>query len=661
MNEYVKVDKLLEPIMIGNVEIKNRFVVPPMGTNFADPMGYVTDKMIAYYTARAAGGYGLIYTEVIAVQPDGKAIIFEPGIWDDSFVEGLKRLTDSVHAAGGKIFCQLHHSGRQTIPAFIGGVTPKSASAIACPADDALTREMTNEECWQLVRDYGECALRAKNAGFDGIEVHGGHGYMIAQFMSAHSNKRLDEFGGDLEGRMKMPYECIKACREAVGPGYPISFRFSYDQKVNGGTTIEEATVIARVAEAAGADVLNVTVCTYASIEYMSAAAKMPYGWNQHPTSIIKNTVKIPVITVGRFNNVLVAEDCLEAGRADLIAFGRTSIADPELPKKVMEGRLDEQIPCISCTQSCISALTNPNRGFQISCLINPVTGHEGEYDLTPVAPEAAKNVLVVGGGPGGLIAAMTAAKRGHKVTLCEAGDHFGGKFRLASIPPCKTDVAAGLKYYIRMCKKLGVDMRLNCEVNEEFLKDFGADAIILATGSSIAKPPIKGIDNPNFLTIPEVLGGTKLPGAGRVLVIGGGLTGCETADFLCEHNRVVTLVEMAPVIAADAESTPRRFLMQRLNAWKNALDFFGPALDVQTSAKVVEFFDDGVAIEQYGQVRELRGYSSVILSMGVKPYNPLEAAAKAVCGEVYVVGDAESTGNANHATETGLAAALAL
>lgn len=416
----------------------------------------------------------------------------------------------------------------------------------------------------------------------------------------------------------------------------------------------------ARVAEDCGVDALNITVCTYASVEYMCATPMMPSGWNEFPTAVIKNSVNIPVMAVGRFNNLLVAADCLESGRADLICFGRTSLADPELPNKLAEDRLDEQIPCIGCTQSCVSALTNPARGFKASCLINPVTGHEFEYDLTPVAPEKAKKVLVVGGGPGGLIAAMTAAQRGHKVTLCEASGKFGGKFRLASIPPCKHEIAAGLKYYIHMCEKRGVDMRLNCEVDEQFIRDLAPDAIILATGSLVAKPPIPGIDNEKFLTVADILDGKVLPGR-NVLIAGGGLTGCETADFLCEHNRVVSVMEMAPVIAADAEATPRRFLMQRLNKWSHALDFYGPALSVYTGAKIKQFYEDGVAYEMGGEVKELHGFDSIILSLGVKSYNPLEEVAKSLCGEVYVVGDAEAAGNANHATDTGLAAALKL
>lgn len=656
----MKYEMLLSPIKVGSLELKNRFVVPAMGTNYSNYDGTVSQQAVDYYTARAKGGYGLIITEVTAVKPNGKAIIREPGIWDDSQIESHKKLTDSIHSAGGRIFCQLHHAGRQTIPAFIGGETPVGASAVPCPADDALVRELTSEEVWEMVEAYGDAAVRAKKAGYDGIEVHGAHGYQIAQFMSPHANKRVDEWGGTLEGRLKFPREIFKNIRAKVGDDYPMSFRISHDEKVNGGRTIEESTVIARMAEECGVDMLNITIMTYASTEYMSATAHMPSGFNQHPAAIIKNSVNIPVAVVGRFNNALVAEDCLLAGRADLIVFGRTSIADPEFPNKVRDGRLDEQIPCISCLQACVSALQKPEKDFKIGCLVNPVTGHEGEYDLSPVAEDKRKKVLVVGGGPGGLTAAMYAAKRGHKVTLCEAGDHFGGKFRLAAVPPCKHEIAGALRYYIHMCKKYGVDMKLNCEVTEEYLKANKFDAVILATGSKGARPPIKGIDNPKFHSVYDILEGKYTPGL-MVLMAGGGMAAAETADFLCEHNKIVTMVEMNPIIAADAEIVPKRFLFKRLNGWAHAQDFWGSQLNVLTNAKIVEFFDDGAAVEIGGEVKELHGFTDVILSLGATAYNPLEEAARANCGEVYVIGDAIKAGNADRATEAGLLTALKL
>ena len=656
----MKYEMLLSPLKVGSIELKNRFVVPAMGTNYPNYDGTLSQQSIDYYTARAKGGYGLIITEVTAVKPNGKAILREPGIWDDFQIPSHKAMTDSVHAAGGKIFCQLHHCGRQTFPLFIGNEMPVAPSAVPCPSDDAITHEMTSEECWEMVEAFGDAAVRAKKAGYDGVEVHGGHGYLIAQFMSPHANKRIDEWGGTLDGRLKFPREVFKNIREKCGRDYPISFRFSHDEMVNGGRTIEESTVIARMAEECEVDMLNVTIMTYASTEYMSATPHMATGFNQHPTSIIKKSVNIPVATVGRINNALIAEDILLGGRADLIVTGRASIADPEFPNKVRDGKLDDQIPCIGCTQGCVSRLGKPERDFKIGCLVNPVTGHEGEYDLSPVADENKKKVLVVGGGPAGLVAAMTAALKGHKVTLCEATDHFGGKFRLAAVPPTQHEIAGALKYYISQCKKHGVEMLLNCEVTEEYLAANKFDAVILATGSKIAMPDIPGINNPNFLTIHDILSGKATTGP-LVLMAGGGMAACETADFLCEHNKIVTMVEMNPMLAMDADMGPRRFLMQRLNGWTHSLNNVGPALNVVTNAKIVEFFDDGVAFEIGGVRQEIHGHTTVVLSLGAVAYNPLEETAKKYCDKVTVVGDAITAGNADVAVEGGFLAALNL
>lgn len=639
---------LLSPIKIGNLEIKNRFVVPPMGTNYASIDGTVTQQMIDYYTARAKGGFGLIIVEVTAVDPIGKAIICEPGLWEDAQIPGMKALVDSVHAAGAKIFVQLHHCGRQTAPPYIYDKQPVAPSAVACPLMDCIPRELETEEVWHLIDEFGDAALRAKKAGFDGVEVHGAHGYIIAQFMSPHANKRTDEFGGNFQGRMKFPLEIFKNIRKKCGDDYPMSFRYGYDEKVNGGRTLEDSTVIARLAEEAGVNVLHVSIMTYASLPYMSAPPAMPSGFNQHPTSVIKHSVNIPVISVGRYNNMFLIEDVLRAGRVDMVALGRESICDPEIPNKVAEGRLDEISYCIGCVQSCLGYLFDASKN-KISCLVNPVTGHEGEYDLSPVANP--KKVLVVGGGPGGLIAAWTAAKKGHSVILCEKDNRLGGQFRFAAVPPCKHELAGGIKYYITMCKKYGVDVRMNTAVDTDYIKSVVPDAIILATGSSTLYPNIPGVKNEKFVTCCDILGGKVQPGH-KVLVAGGGMSGVETADFLGEHNRDVTVMEMRPDVALDEQATVRYFLMQRLEEHKTKF---------VTGAKITEFFDDGVAYEQDGKACELRGFKTIVLAMGGVPYNPLEAVAKKLVKEVYIVGDADKTGPANLATESGLAAALAL
>ncbi len=640
-------ESLFAPLQIKNTVIPNRFVVPPMGTNLGNEDGTVSDRLIAYYQARAKGGFGLIVVEGVAINETGRCIPNEGFFYDDSAIEGHKRLAKAIHDEGSKCILQIHHAGRQTNPGLTGGQTPIAPTRIACPVDNALTREITTEEAWELIEQFGDAALRAKKAGYDGVDVHGAHGYLIAQFMSTHANKRTDEFGGTFEGRMKFPLEIVKNIRKKCGEDFIISFRFSYDEKVFAGRTLEESVVVAHLLEQAGVDLLDVSLMTYASTEYMSASAMLPNGYNMFATEKIKSEVSIPVMAVGRFNNVSMADFAVSSGKADLIALGRGSLADPEYPNKVKEGRLDEISPCIACTQSCLGYILSPK--VYVSCLINPVTGNEAEYPFDKV--DTPKNIVVVGGGPAGLMSAWTAAKRGHHVTLLEKDDALGGQFRLAAIPPTKHEIAAAIRYYITMCRKYGVDIRMNTEADEKLLAELKPDAIILATGSQPVMPPIPGIRNEKFVGVPDILDGKVLPGA-KCLVIGGGMSGVETADFLGEHFRSVTIVEMRPEIALDEEYTPKVFLMQRLNAH---------GVQSVTNAKVTEFFDDGVNYEKDGVIHELRGFDTVILAMGVRSWNPLEEAAKKVCGEVYVIGDAEKAGPANHATETGLKAGFAV
>lgn len=640
----MKFEKLLQPGKIGNVDIRNRFVVPPMGTNFGSADGYVTDQMIEYYRRRAAGGFGLIIIEVVAIDRKGRAITNQVGLWKDDQIAGFKKLIDAIHGEGAKVLVQLHHCGRQTTPLSIFGETPEAPSKIACPVMDCIPDEMSNDRVWEVIDEFGDAAVRAKEAGADGVEVHGAHGYIIAQYMSTHANKRMDEFGGDFAGRMKFPTEIFKNIRSKVGNDFLMTFRYGYDEKVHGGRTLEESVAIARLAEECGVDALHISIMTYASMQYMSASPEMPAGFNMFPTKVIKEAVNLPVITVGRYNPY-IAENALLNGCADFVSFGRASIADPEIPNKVKEGRLDEISPCIGCTQSCIGYIFV---GEPASCLVNPVTGNELKYPMNKV--EEPKNVLVAGAGPAGLEAAMFAAKKGHKVTVVEKGHTFGGQFRLAAVPPTKHEIATALKYLVTMGKKYGVEYIFNQEVTKEYIQEQKPDAVILATGGVPAKPPIPGIDQENVVDAIDILDGKVTPGR-NVLVIGGGMTGVETADFMGEHNRAVTVLEMRPDIALDEAMIPRAFLMPRLAE---------RGIQKVVNATVKEITADGcIYTDKKGNEQKLEDFDTIVLALGVKAYNPLEKELEGIVDKVIVIGDAKQPGPANKATEAGLAAAF--
>lgn len=641
----MRLNKLLSPGKIGTLELKNRFVVPPMGTNFGTYEGMVTDDMIAYYRRRAKGGFGLIIIEVTAVDRKGKAIVNEVGLWDDDQIPGFKKLMDAIHEEGSKVVVQLHHAGRQSVPPYIFNEMPEAPSRVACPMLNFPPEAMTNERVWEIIDEFGDAAVRAKKAGADGVEVHGAHGYLVAQFMSPHANKRTDEFGGDFFGRMKFPQEVFKNIRSKVGPDYPLLFRFGHDEKINGGRTLEESVMVGRMAEASGVDALDISIMTYGSLPYMSAPPAMPHGFNQFPTKVIKEGVSIPVISVGRYEPA-IAESALLNGCADFISFGRESIADPDLPNKVAEEKYDEIFPCIGCTQSCLGYL---NAGGTIRCLVNPLSGLENKVDMTPVAEP--KKVLVAGAGPAGLAAAMLAAKKGHKVVLAEKTSEFGGQFRLASVPPCKQDIATALRAYINHCKKNGVDMRLNTTVTEQLIKEIDPDSVILATGGTPLHINLPGIDGENVMDAVDVLDNTKVPGA-RVLVIGGGMTGVETADYMAEHGKAVTIVEMRPDIALDEAAAPRFFLIPRLKEH---------GVNWEVNATVKEILPDGVIYEKAGEEHRLSGYDTIVLALGVRSCNPLEETVKAMGKEVFVIGDANKPAPANKATEAALDAVLSL
>lgn len=626
------------PITVGNVELKNRFVVAPMVTVFCDQDGMATERFIRYHEEKAKGGWGLITVEDYAVDPTGRGF-WTTGLWKDEQICSHSELTDRVHRAGSKIIAQIYHCGRQTSSAIIGE-QPVSASPLPCPIMGEVPRQLTVPEIKNIVSQFGNTALRAKKAGFDGVQVHGAHGYLIAQFMSKYSNKRSDEYGGSLENRLRFPLEIVADIRKKCGPDFLIDFRISGDQKVEGGQTIEEVKTAAIKLQKQGIDMIHVSAGTYESTWAIIPPMNMTTGWIVDLAAEVKNVVDIPVTAVGRINDPMMAESVLASGRADLIGMGRASLADPELPKKFAEGRYEDIRPCIGCQQGCLEELF---KNEPIRCLVNPTLGFEYKDELQ--CTEQPKKVAVVGGGPAGLEAARAAATAGHDVTLYEKTDHFGGQFTTAAIPPGKGDISAYVAWAAQQAEKLGVDIRLNTEFTADLCEREKPDKVILAAGATHAKPPIPGIDGANVVTAEDVLWGRAGTGQ-RVVVAGGGMIGSETATYLATMGKQVTITEMLPEVASDEEFTRRVLMLKK---------FEEQHICVLTDAKITGISEGGVSCEQDGKTVEI-GADTVVLALGMNPEKGLAGELEGKT-DLDVIGDAQEARNALEAIREGFLA----
>jgi len=623
-------EAMFKPIKIGQMEVKNRLVVPPMGTNTAEDDCSVGKRMITYYGSRAKGGFGLITTEVTAVSPEGRAIIRQPGLWSDDHIEGYSKLADAIHAHGGKMSVQLHHAGRQTTPEVNGGMEVVSCSPLPCPVDRVIPRELSTEETYEMIDKFIAAAVRAQKAGADAVEVHGAHGYLLAQYMSSYSNKRIDEFGGSFENRMRFPRMIVEGIRRELGNGFPIIFRISADEKITGGREILESIAAAQMMVAAGVNAIHVTSGVYGSLTSILAPYDTEPGYMANLAADMKKAVEVPIIAVGRINDPYYAESLITSGNADMVSIGRASIADPDFPNKVLSGKVEEINPCIGCCQGCVDEMFEGN---VTTCVVNPFTGHEHEWFIKPASKK--KNVMVAGGGSGGLYVSWLLAKRGHTVTLYEKENRLGGQYVIASYPPGKGDLTKMIRHYIEQCNRHGVKIVLNTEVDKALIEEIKPDAIVLATGGVPIMPDIKGIKNKAFVNANDVLMG-KVETGQNVLVAGGGMVGAETADFLGQYGRNVTLVDMLGEIAADVGPLVRITLMQRLVSYGTKMI---------PNMKIKEFLKDGIVCTCEGKEQTLDGFDTVVLALGAESYNPLEKLAKELVSEVYVIGDAKEAG----------------
>lgn len=651
--------KLFESGNIGKVTLKNRLVMSPMGIGLAEMDGSPSEDMIAFYEARAIGGAGLIIPEITRVNDvHGAGMMRQLSVTRDRNVEGLARLAAAIHKHGSRIFIQLHHPGRETVTALTGGPVV-SASAIPCKYLQQETRALTTEEVKQLIGQFIDGAVRVQRAGCDGVELHAAHGYLLQQFLSPYTNKREDEYGGSFENRLRMVTEIIAGIREACGADFPIGVRLSVEEFLDQtGVTedyihIQDGVKIAMALEQSGIDFIDVSVGLYETGSTCVEPISFPQGWRRELLKAVKDHVSIPVIGVSSIREPAVAEKMLEDGIEDFVSMGRSWLADEQWGRKVQEGREEDLCKCINCLR-CFESLNQWNgAGIPAECALNPRMAREKKYgDL--IYDQEGHTAVVVGGGPSGMIAAKTLAERGVKVTLIDRGEELGGTINLAKKPPLKERMQWIADYYQTALDKLGVTIQRNTEATADQIAAMAPDAVIVATGSkSVVPSKIPGIQRETVHTIEDVLSGKIALSGKKVVVVGAGSTGIETAEYLCAAGNTVTIADMLDKVAPNANHTNVADTCGRLRKY-GAQFLLGHALkEIQEGSVVLERQSDHEAVTVPAD--------AVVLSLGFRPDNGLAQELKEKGIPVVVTGNAVKDGTIAPATRSGYEAARKL
>jgi 2,4-dienoyl-CoA reductase-like NADH-dependent reductase (Old Yellow Enzyme family)/thioredoxin reductase len=598
----------------------------PMLVSYAHQDGTVSKGVIDYYEARAQGGVGLIVVEAACVDSPaglegrGQLIIDSP-----SCIEGLASLAQAIHKHGAGAFIQLFHAGRQT-HSRITGVQPVAPSAIACPMINEEPRQLDRQEIKIIEEKFIKAAQYAWSAGFDGVEIHAAHGYLINQFLSPHSNQRHDEYGGSLENRMRILMNIVKGIRQRV-PELAISVRINVDDFVPLGLKESESIKICCHLEQAGINLIHCSCGTYESGLTSIEPASYGEGWKIYLAEAVKKAVSIPVVGGGMISSPEFANRILEKGQCDLVFLGRTLLADPQWPKKVRQGEMESVRPCIRCNQ-CIGSHF---QGMPVSCTVNPHAGRERQFRWRTKAVSKYRSA-VIGSGPAGLQAAVSLSRLGLEVTLFEKEDRGGGLMNLAGIPPHKQRILDLRDYLLGQLRQSKVEQLFSYEFKAEDLERFKPDLVLLATGSIPVIPNIEGIEENDYLGLEEILTRKFCPQSQHLLVIGGGENGCEVADFLAQAGNKVTIIEAGRLLAPGMEKKNRRDLMNRLH---------NRGVAKRLSSQVTKIDKNRVWIAREQEEPEIVEADAIVMAVGYKSYRPLYKDLRQLGDKLYVIGDA--------------------
>ena len=615
----MKYPHLFQSFQIGSITLKNRLVMSPMTMNYATKEGFATEKLIRYYVERAKGGVGLIIVEGTFFTPEGKGYMNQLGLSSLEHAKRLRGLTKVVHGLNDDttIFIQIHHAGRRA-HAEVSGLQPVAPSAVPVEPGGEVPRALTKEEIKGMVQAHIEAAARARDAGFDGVDIHCAHGYLIPSFLSPLSNRRTDEYGGDLPARTRFLKEIIRGIKERLGKDFPLTIKISGDEFIMGGLDLGEMTEIALLAQEAGIDAIMVSAGAPGGekIGDLDQAHQilrtMPMMTEQGclvPLAAeMKKTLRIPVITVGRINDPSLAEEIIAQGKADLVAMGRALLADPYLPQKALDGEEGLIRTCIACNEGCYKRIFQQ---LDILCSVNPGLGREEEFPCPKASTP--KRVVVVGAGPAGLEAAHAAWERGHKVVLTEVNRELGGQLNLASLPPGRKEIQQFKRFLMNRLKTTDVELITGEKATPSLIKRYNPDALICALGARPRLLEIPGLEtNPSSTAWQVITEEAELQQP--VLVLGAGLVGCETADQLSEQGKKVILVEVLPEIATGGDADTKAYFTLRFQ--KNGVRVYTGAELKRVEGKT--------ALIQRGNEETRARVETVVFAVGAEPNDDL-------------------------------------